>query len=134
MTRVEVVGLSQPVARRMRAAARLSSALATTPQRAMNARLAFTDQNGPKGGPAVRCAVTVTLAGWGRVHVTDQATTPGLALAGALTRLERRLERRREIDRESGRRPKKYYAAARVREGAPAPAARPRRRRRGAVS
>jgi hypothetical protein len=132
--RVEVHGLSPAVARRLRAAAGITAMLRALPERASSARLAFTDQNGPKGGPAVRCAVTVTLAGWGRLHVTEQATTPGRALAGALARLERQLERRREIDRESGRRPKKYYAAARAREGTPAPVARRRRRGPAAVS
>lgn len=126
--RVDVLGLPPVVGRRLRAAARVTAMLAAMPERVSSARLAFTDENGPKGGPAVRCAVTVTLAGWGRMHVADQATTPGLALAGALGRLERRLERRREIDRDSGRRPKKYYAAARARESAPAAGGRPRRR------
>jgi len=132
MTRAEVVGLSQAATRH--AAARLTRTLAALSERATSARLTFTDQNGPKGGPAVRCAASVTLAGWGRVHVADQATTPALALAGALARLERRLERLRDIDRDSGRRPRKYYAAARAREGAQAPVVRPRRRRRRAVS
>jgi hypothetical protein len=132
MTRAEVVGLSQPAARQ--AAARLTRTLAALSERAISARLTFTDQNGPKGGPAVRCAASVTLAGRGRVHVADQATTPALALAGTLARLERRLERLLDIDRDSGRRPRKYYAAARAREGAPPPRVRPRRRRRRAVS
>lgn len=127
--RIEVHGLAPAAARRLRAATAITALLRALPDRASSARLAFTDQNGPKGGPAVRCSVTVTLAGWGRLHVTDQATTPDRALAGALARLERRIERRLEIDREKARRPKKYYAAARAREGRPAPA----RRRRGSA-
>ena len=132
MTRVDVVGLSQPATRR--AAARLTRTLAALADRATSARLTFSDQNGPKGGPAVRCAASVTLAGWGRLSVADQATTPARALAGTLARLARRLERRREIERDSGRRPRKYYAAARTQDGAPPPSVRPRRRRRRAVS
>jgi hypothetical protein len=119
MTRVDLVGLSGPVARRLRVAARIRRTLTALPERATSARLTFTDQDGPRGGPVVRCAATVTLAGWGRLHVEDQGSTPGLALAGALDRLERRLDRRREIEREGKRRPKKYYAAARVARGAP---------------
>jgi ribosome-associated translation inhibitor RaiA len=88
--------------------------LAALPGRASSARVTFSDDNGPKGGEAVRCAITVSLAGWGRLHVEDRATTPALALAGAVAKLERRLERRRGIDRDSSRRPKKYYAAARA--------------------
>jgi hypothetical protein len=132
MTRAEVVGLS--ASGRRHAAARLTRTLAPVAERATRARLTFTDQNGPKGGPAVRCAASVTLAGRGRVHVAAQATTPALALASTLARLERRLERLCDIDRDSGRRPRKYYAAARAREGAPPLIVRPRRRRRRAVS
>jgi hypothetical protein len=120
-TRVEVVGLPRAVAGRLRAAGQVTAALAGMPERASSARLVFADENGPKGGVAVRCAVTVSLAGWGRVHVEDRATTPRLALSGALVRLERSLRRRREIDRVRSRRPKKYYAAARALEGSPPP-------------
>lgn len=130
--RVEVQGLPRPEAARVRAAARLASALATLPERASSARVVFSDDNGPKGGAAIRCAVTVTLAGWGPLHVEDRATTPALALTGTLTKLERRLQRRRGIDRDSSRRPKKYYAAARA-LGAPPAGGRPRTGR-GAVS
>ena len=129
--RVEVQGLPRSEAARVRAAARLATALAALPERASSARVVFGDDNGPKGGAAFRCGLTVTLAGWGRLHVEDRATTPALALAGALTKLERRLQRRRGIDRDSSRRPKKYYAAARA-LGAPA-GGRPRPSR-GAVS
>jgi hypothetical protein len=123
MTRLDVVGLRAPAARRLRLAARVRATLAALSERATSARLAFTDQDGPRGGPAVRCAATVTLAGWGRLHVEDEASTPELALAGALGRLERRLDRRRTLDREGRRRPKKYYAAARAQQA-------PGRRRR----
>ena len=131
---VEVLGLPRAATGRLDPATRVAAALAAMPERASSARVSFTDENGPKGGIAVRCAVTVALAGWGRVHVEHQATTPALALVGALARLQRRLDRRREIDRESRRRPKKYYAAARARESAPpAPGGR-RRGGPGAVS
>ena len=121
--RVEVVGLPRPVAGRLRAAAQVAAALAAMQERVSSARLVFSDENGPKGGVAVRCAVTVALAGWGRVHVEDRATTPRLALNGALVRLERSLRRHREIDRVRSRRPKKYYAATRALEGPPPPRA-----------
>ena len=112
--RVEVIGLPQAAATRQRAAARLTRALSAHSVRASSARLRFTDQNGPKGGAAVRCGVTVSLPGWGRLHVEDEATTPGLALTGALGKLERRLLRRQTTVRDSRRRPKKYFAAARA--------------------
>ena len=112
--RVEVLGLPRVEAARVRTATRLTAALAALPARASSARVSFSDDNGPKGGVAIRCALTVTLAGWGRVHVEDRATTPRLALAGALAKLDRKLGRRRAIDRDKSRRPKKYYAAARA--------------------
>jgi hypothetical protein len=62
------------------------------------------------------CAVAV-LAGQaapGPVHVEGRAITARLALDGALTRLERRLARTAAVARDSRRRPKKYYAAARA--------------------
>jgi ribosome-associated translation inhibitor RaiA len=133
-SRVEVLGLSVSSATRRAAIARLAAAMATLPERASSMRLSFTDENGPKGGAAVRCALTVTLAGWGRLHVEDRATTPRLALDGALDRLQRRLARRRGIERDSSRRPKKYYAAARELEGAAGPGTAGRRRRRRRVS
>jgi ribosome-associated translation inhibitor RaiA len=133
MSRLDIVGLSDAAARRLRAAPRLRRTLAVLPARAVSGRLTFTDQNGPKGGPAVRCAVTLSLAGWGRLHVADQAETPGVALAGALDRLERRLQRQRAIEREQRRRPKKYYAARRAAAG-DSGAVPSRRRRGGAVS
>jgi CBS domain-containing protein len=133
VTSIDAGASLDEAARRLRLAARMRATLAALPGRVTSARLTFTDQDGPRGGPAVRCAATVTLAGWGRLHVEDDDATPELALAGALARLQRRLDRRRELDRERGRRPKKYYAAARAQRAA-ATATAGRRRRRGAVS
>ena len=43
-----------------------------------------------------------------------EATTPRQALDEALAKLERRVLRTEEFDRDSRRRPKKYYAATRL--------------------
>jgi ribosome-associated translation inhibitor RaiA len=51
------------------------------------------------------------------VHVEEIAGTPRLALDAGLEKLERRLRRIRQNSRESKRRPKKYYAAARALSG-----------------
>jgi ribosome-associated translation inhibitor RaiA len=115
--RVEVLGLPRTTANRLRTSQQLVTALAGLPGRVSSARVTFTDDNGPKGGVAVRCAVTVGVAGWGRLHVEERSTTPRLALNGALVKLERRLQRRRAIDRDRQRRPKKYFAAARTLAG-----------------
>ena len=95
----------------------LGDALGAHADRVSSARVVFSDQNGPKGGVAVRCGVTVSLAGSAAMHVEDEATTAGLALTGALAKLERRLLRRRALVRDSRRRPKKYFAAARELKG-----------------
>jgi hypothetical protein len=48
-----------------------------------------------------------------RVDVTAVAATPRQALDEALTKLAERVARTQERGRDSSRRPKKYYAAAR---------------------
>jgi ribosome-associated translation inhibitor RaiA len=112
--RVEVSGIPARQAARLRADARVAAALAELPPRVTSARVAFTDDNGAKGGLDKRCAITVSLRGRRRLHVAEVAATPRQALDGALAKLERRLVRTEEQDRDSRRRPKKYYAAARV--------------------
>lgn len=106
LSRRRVVGL--------RADARLTRALAGAPSRVTTARVVFRDENADKGGPDVRCAITVSLAGRGRIYVADVATTPRQALDGALDKLARRLLRTQERDRDTSRRPKKYHVAARL--------------------
>jgi ribosome-associated translation inhibitor RaiA len=114
--RLEILGLPRPAAARLQAEARVLAALNGAARRIPAVRLGFTDENGPKGGRAMRCAITVTLPPRGRIHVEDRGTTTRLALDGAIAKLERRLGRLRGIEREMSRRPKKYHAAARARE------------------
>jgi ribosome-associated translation inhibitor RaiA len=85
--------------------------LSVTPARG---QVTFFDDNGPKGGPGVRCAVTVRLPYRPSLRVEHVATTARLAFDGAFGALERQLERYRERQREIRRRPKKYYAAKRL--------------------
>jgi putative sigma-54 modulation protein len=112
--RVDVSGLPARRAVRLRADARVAAALAALPRRVSSARVTFTDVNGAKGGVDIRCAITVSLRGRRRLHVEDVATTPRQALDEALAKLERRVLRTEEFDRDSRRRPKKYYAATRL--------------------
>ena len=69
---------------RARVTAGLAGVLASLPVEATRARVAFADENGPKGGDAFRCALEVQLPRRAALHV------------------------------ESKRRPKKYYAARRA--------------------
>src|SRR4030095_15976557 len=94
-----------------RVARELADVLESLPVEPTSARVTFTDENGPKGGNAIRCAVEVRLPGRPPVHVEDVASTPRLALDAGLAKLARRLRRIRESTREARRRPKKYYAA-----------------------
>jgi hypothetical protein len=75
------------------------------------ARVTFFDDDGPKGGPAVRCALTVGLPARRQVRIEDTAGTARLAFNRSVATLERELERYRERDRDAKRHPKKYYTA-----------------------
>ena len=74
----------------------------------------FVDQNGPKGGPAVRCAANVTLARHPALHVEAIDTTSRRAFDAVLESLDRRLSRFVGRLRDRARRPKKYFAAKRL--------------------
>jgi ribosome-associated translation inhibitor RaiA len=114
IAQVEVRGLSAAQSARLRADTRVAAAIAVLPSRVNSARVVFSDDNGAKGGLDKRCAVTVNLSGRRRLHVEDVATTARQALDNALAKLDRRILRTEESDRDSRRRPKKYYAASRV--------------------
>jgi ribosome-associated translation inhibitor RaiA len=114
IARVDVSGLPPRRVAGLRADARVTKALAALPTRVTAARVVFSDENAAKGGLDIRCAVTVSLAGRGRIHVADVATTPRQALDGVLDKLARRLARTQQRERQSARRPKKYHVAARL--------------------
>jgi ribosome hibernation promoting factor len=88
------------------------------------------DENGPRGGDDIRCTLTVRLPYRPSLRAEGLAQSHRQAFDGALEILERQLERLVERTRESWRRPKKYYVAARLlgtrRDGAAKPAARAR--------
>jgi ribosome-associated translation inhibitor RaiA len=117
IARVDVSGLPPRRAAGLRADARVAKLLATLPPRITAARVVFRDENATKGGVDMRGAITVSLAGRGRIHVAEVATTPRQALDGALDKLTRRLARTQQRKRESSRRPKKYHVAARLAGG-----------------
>jgi ribosome-associated translation inhibitor RaiA len=96
-------------------------------------RVAFTDENGPKGGVDIRCAVTVELPRRPVLHANAVADAPRPAFDGALEALERELDRVRQRQRDAARRPKKYFVAHQglLPEGEAALPP-PRRRRRNA--
>lgn len=116
-----------------RVSARVTAALAALHVSPISAKVTFFDDNGPKGGIAMRCAVAVRVPHRPLIRVEHVSVTARLAFDGAFAALERQLERYRERSRDSKRRPKKYFVAKRLLTGALAgPLRSPRVRRRKA--
>jgi hypothetical protein len=80
----------------------------------VGAQIGFDDENGPKGGAAVRCLIEIRLPRRPPVDVRHVAESAQLAFDGALARIDRRLGRDRARRRARSRHPKKYYAAKRA--------------------
>jgi ribosome-associated translation inhibitor RaiA len=117
---VGISGLRGAAALRARIEERMTAALEPIKLKPVSAQVAFFDDNGPKGGRAIRCAFTVRLPHRPALRLEHTAETPRLAFDGGFTALERLLDRYRERDRESRRHPKKYFLAKRLTEGPPA--------------
>ena len=114
---IDVEGIANEPVLRARCARRTRQALARLGVQPLSVRIKFTDENGPKGGVTVRCAITVPVPRRAPVHVEHVAPAQGTAFDGALDALEHRLTQGRRRDREAGRRPKKYYVAKRALSG-----------------
>lgn len=129
-TKVEAIRISgierDPL--RSRVARLMTEALAKLTVGPVTGQAAFFDDNGPKGGRAMRCALTVRLPFRPGIRVERSDVTPRLAFDAAFAVLERQLERYRERDRDNKRHPKKYFAARAVAGGS---ARRPNRPRIG---
>jgi ribosome-associated translation inhibitor RaiA len=126
---IAISGIKRDAALRTRTAKLMAATLARLSVKPVRGQAAFFDDNGPKGGRAMRCALTVKLPYRPSIRVERSAETPRLAFDAAFTILERQLERYRERDRDSKRHPKKYFAARRAVTGETAlrPAKRARR-------
>ena len=112
--KIEFLDVGESRAIRPRVAAQLRTIVELLPVTPTSARATFTDENGPRGGNAIRCALEIRLPRRAALHVEDVAGTPRLALDGALAKLERQLDRVLDTTREMRRRPKKYYVARRA--------------------
>jgi ribosome-associated translation inhibitor RaiA len=113
-TSIDIQGLHGSRALRALVTEQLSTTLASLRVPPLTARAIFTDENGPKGGDTLRCALTVKLPRTPAVRAEDWAATPRLAFDGAIVKLERQLARHREGARALRRRPKKYFLAKRL--------------------
>jgi ribosome-associated translation inhibitor RaiA len=125
---IKITGLERDPLRG-RAMRLMAGALAKLAVAPVKGQAAFFDDNGPKGGLAMRCALTVRLPFRPSIRVERTAETPRLAFDAAFAVLERQLEQYRERDRDSKRHPKKYFAARRLQTEEAPP--RPKRARRG---
>lgn len=110
----QISGVEGDAPLRARTAKLMAAALAKLAVSPVRSQVIFVDDNGPKGGRAMRCALTVRLPYRPTVRVERSAVTPRLAFDAALAVLERQLERYRERDRDNKRHPKKYFAARRA--------------------
>jgi ribosome-associated translation inhibitor RaiA len=108
---IEIQGVERDTALRARAAKVVGAALDLIKLAPIRAKVTFFDDNGPKGGRGMRCAVDVRLPYRPPIRVEQVAETTRLAFDGAFSALERQLERYRQRDRDIKRRPKKYFVA-----------------------
>jgi len=108
---IAIRGIRQDSQLTARAATRLEAALASLHVAPISARVTFFDDNGPRGGLGMRCAISVGVPYRPLIRVDHVALTSRLAFDGAFASLERQLERYRQRNRDIKRRPKKYFAA-----------------------
>jgi len=111
---IEISGTGRNGALRERVRQQMAAALEPLRVAPVRAQVAFFDDNGPRGGMALRCALTVRVPYRPAIRVEHSAATVRAAFDGAFAALERRLERYRERDRDERRHPKKYFVAKRL--------------------
>ena len=131
---IVIRGIKKDTTLGARVAAHMTAALGSLRVAPVGAKVTFSDDNGPKGGIAMRCALDVRVPYRPAIRVEHVALTPRLAFDGAYATLARQLERYRERDRDIKRRPKKYFVAKRLLTGGleePGSPARVRRRKAG---
>jgi hypothetical protein len=78
-------------------------------------RIAFFDDDGPRGGVAIRCAATLTPSRGPVIRVESTARTYSAAFKGSLAGLKRRLKRRIQRRRRRMRYPRPRPSAGRTR-------------------
>ncbi|MGH7391856.1 MAG: hypothetical protein ACREM3_20730 [Candidatus Rokuibacteriota bacterium] len=82
--------------------------------RPVSARVGFVDENGPKGGIDIRCALTLELPRRASLHVDELGASPRAAFGAAFEALGSRVSRALGQTRARRRRPKKYFLAKRL--------------------
>jgi ribosome-associated translation inhibitor RaiA len=126
--RIDIQGLEREPMLRGRVGRLVGAALETLKAAPIRARVTFFDDNGPKGGVALRCAVDLHVPYRPAIHIEHVAATPRLAFDGVMAALERQLERYRERARE------KYFVAKRLLMDGPGAGRAPKRVRRRKIA
>jgi ribosome-associated translation inhibitor RaiA len=111
---IDIHGIPNSSQLRTRITKQLEKALAPLQAKPVSARVTFSDENGPRGGLGMRCALTVRVPRRPVMRVVQQAATPWRAFDESFATLERQLAKYRERRAERPRRPKKYYVAKRL--------------------
>jgi len=111
---IDITGLEITPTLKIRIARRLRRALAGVRTNPVRVHVAFTDVNGPKGGLDARCAIDLRIPKTPALHVEETDDRDVTAFDRAAAVIERRIRDRLGRRQDSGRRPKKYYAARRL--------------------
>ena len=111
---IEIEGLSARATLRQFITRKIVAAFDGLRVQPVTVRVWFVDENGPKGGIAIRCGINVDLPRRRPIHVEQRADAPRTAFDATINALERRIERERGRVRAERRRPKKYYLAKRL--------------------
>jgi ribosome-associated translation inhibitor RaiA len=111
---LEVTGLPISPSLRSRVTRRLQRAVVGVQTSPIDAHVTFADVNGPKGGRDVRCAIDIRIPRTARIHAEAIAARDVTAFDRGAAVITRRIAQRLRRRQESGRRPKKYYAAKRL--------------------
>ena len=105
---IEITGLPERDQLRIRAERLLHDVLER--RRAVAVRVAFFDDDGPRGGVAIRCALTLPPSRGPIVRVEYTARTHSAAFNGGVAILKRRLKRRAERSRRRTRFPRVQWS------------------------
>jgi ribosome-associated translation inhibitor RaiA len=111
---IEIGGLSGRTSLKTFVQKKIAGAFEGLRAQPVSVRVGFVDENGPKGGVAIRCGINVDVPRRAPIHLEHRANTERLAFDGVLAALERSIERERGRMRAGRRRPKKYYLAKRL--------------------
>jgi ribosome-associated translation inhibitor RaiA len=112
--RLEIAGDQIAPSLRTRIDERIRRAFVGVRTSPVHTRVTFADVNGPKGGVDIRCAIDVQLPRTALLHATATADRPITAFNRSADVITRQIARKLLRREESGRRPKKYYAARRL--------------------